>query len=616
MKNTTRTHRNAWARWWIFALMLMMVKSSAAQDPTFTAFTDKSTVAMGEQFEVTFKLDGGTGGRNFRPPSFNNFLPLSGPNQSTNMQFINGAMSASISYSYILQPRSEGTFTIGPASIELGGKELRTKPISVTVTKGAPAGKRAPQGQADGDADIAAQIADNLFIKVNLDKSRVYQGEQLTATYKIYTRVNLANMNLTKTPALTGFWSEDLEVVKQIDWKNEVVNGRQFRVGVLKRVALFPQRAGVLSIDPIEVDCAVQVQTRRRSNDIFDLFNDPFFGGVRNVPYALKSQAASVTVLPLPEEGIPAGFGGAVGKYAMETWLDKRETKANEAVTLKVKISGRGNLKLLNPPAILFPPDIESYDPKISENIARQGNVIAGSRTFEYLLVPRHAGTQKIQPFPFSYFDVEKKSYVTLTSPEFMLAVARGSDAASTSVSGISKEDVRLLGEDIRFIKSGVTKLGRRGERWVGSLAFYAFSISPVVAFVGFVLFARRRRKLMGDVIGVRNRGARKMARRRLAEARKFLDQKKTEEFYSEVSRALWGYASDKLSIPRAELSTESVRASLLSKGAKDETVGKFLATIEQCEFARFAPSADASGLEDAYSSAVNLLSEIEDQVR
>ncbi|MBI1804257.1 MAG: protein BatD [Ignavibacteriae bacterium] len=605
----------------ILCVLLLPLRASS-QDGSFVASVDRTAVAIGEQFELTFTLNGTGSGNNFRPPTMNDFVVLSGPIQSTSMQFVNGAVSSSVSYSYSLRPRAEGKFVIAAATITYGGKQLQTQIITITVTKGTPQQKQ--QNQQSQDADVGRQIGDNIFLKVSVDKSRVYQGEQITATYKLYTRLNVANYNVTKMPALTGFWSEDLTESKQVQLTTEVVNGKQYRVGVLKKVALFPQRAGALEIDPMEVTLVVQMQTRRRSNDIFDqFFNDPFFGGLTNVSHAIASEPVKITVSPLPSNA-PNGFAGAVGKFSMETWLDKRQTKTNEPVTLKVKITGRGNLKLLGAPAITIPPDLEKYDPKISDNVANQGTQIAGSRTFEYLLIPRHAGEQKIPAFPFAYFDVDKKSYATLASPEFVLAVEKGLDvASSSSVAGISKEDVKLLGEDIRFIKSGNITLNRKGESFVGTTTFFALSFTPILGFVGFIFYARKREKVLRDVAGLRNKKARKMAQRRLVQAKHFLDQKKKvddstrrEEFYAEISRALWGYVGDKLGIPPADLSLDGVKDSLAVRQVPPDAVSKLSSTIEQCEFARFAPSTDSLQMESIYNESIELISTIEDHIR
>ncbi|MBI5020386.1 MAG: protein BatD [Ignavibacteriales bacterium] len=602
----------------ILGLYFTLALTAVAQDASFTASVDRNKIAMGEQIEITFTLNGSSGGSNFRPPSFTDFQTLSGPNQSTNMQFINGAMSASVSYSYIVQPRSEGKFVVGPAFINYNGKQLQTQPITIEVTKGAPQTKTQPQSkQSQQDTDISKQIGDNLFLKVSIDKSRVFQGEQITATYKIYTRVNIANYNLSKMPSLTGFWSEELDVPKQVQLSTEVFNGKQYRVGILKKVALFPQKSGTLTIDPMEIECVVQVQGRRRSNDLFDqFFNDPFFGGVSNVNHKVRNQPVAITVLPLPSDNVPAGFSGGVGKFSMETWLDKSQTKTNEPVTLKVKISGRGNLKLLDAPMVNVSTDIEKYDPKNSDNITKQGDQITGSRTFEFLLIPRHPGEHKIPSFPYTYFDIEKKNYITLKSPEFTIAVEKGSDIQSTYAAGVSKEDVKLLGEDIRFIKSGNITIHRKGETFTGSALFFILVISPIFGFIGFLIFLKRREKITGNIVLVRNRKAQKIARKRLTDAKKFLDGKKKEEFYTEISRALWGYIADKLGISPSDLSIDLVRSSLENKKINVELIAKLSSTIEMCEFARFAPSADAVQMDQVYKETVELISTIEEQLR
>lgn len=594
----------------------VLLAGAPDQKVTFTASVDRNRVEMGIQFQLTFTLEGATGGSSFRPPPFNDFLVLSGPNQSTQMNFINGAMSSSVSYSYVLQPRSEGKFTIGAATIVVGGKTVQSQPLALEVVKGSSRPAQQP-GKQQEETDIGRQIGDNLFLKVEVDRARTSQGEQITAIYKIYTRVNVVNYSVSKVPSLSGFWSEDLEVPRQIQLTNETVNGKQYKVAVLKKTALFPQRSGMLELDPMEVNCVVQVQTRRRSNDLIDqFFNDPFFGNVSNVNHKVASQPVKITVLPLPAEDVPAGFNGAVGKYTMEAWLDKKETKANEPVTLKVKITGRGNLKLIQPPALAVTSDIEKYDPKIYDNITHEGDRVAGSRSFEYLLIPRHAGDQKIPPLAFSFYDVEKKSYVTLTSPEFALSVGKGTELASAPSSGLSKEDVKLIGEDIRFIKSGAVSIARRGGSFAGSPVFFALSAAPVLAFIGFVFYQRRREKILGDVAGLRHRKARKMAQKRLVTAKDYLVQNRKEEFYGEVSRALWGYISDKLGIPPAELSLDAIRAALEGRGVKGDVVTSLSGTLEQCEFARFAPAADPLGMDTMYRQAVELISTIEGQLR
>jgi hypothetical protein len=602
----------------LITILLIALSCSVAcgQDATFTATVDKNILEMGERLEVTFTLNGAKGGANFRAPAFNDFVMLSGPNQMTNTQFINGVISVSASYTYVLQPKSEGKFTIGPATITVDGKQLQTQPIGIEVRKGSAQQRQQSQGSQQ-QTDVARQIGDNIYLRVAVDRGKVYQGEQVTASYKLYWRISLAsNPSITKAPALSGFWNEEIEMPRQGEVTREVVNGKQYNVATLKKVALFPQRSGNLTIDPMEIDCQVQVQSRRRSNDIFDqIFNDPFFGNVSNVNHKVRSQPVTVNVIPLPTADQPAEFSGAVGSFSIESWLDKREVKANEPVVLKVKITGRGNIKLLAAPTITTSSDIERYDPKIYDNIAKQGDRIAGSRTFEYLMIPRHPGEQKIPSFVFSYFDVDKKQYSTYRSPDFIVAVDKGDEITQSYASGINKEDVKLLGEDIRFIKSETTTLHRKGESFAGSALFFIMSVIPVLGFIGLIIVMRKREKLYGNTMLVRNRKARKIARRRLQEAHKLLQQKKNEEFYTELSRALYGYMSDKMSIPQADITIDKVCSALRERNIPEEKVERLAKVIEDCEFARFAPSVDTQKMDTMYSEASDLISSLENQL-
>lgn len=595
----------------IFSLILFSAGGNA-QDVTFTASVDKNIIAMGEQIEVTFTLSGSKGGSNFRAPSFDSFVILSGPNQMNSMQFINGAMSVSTSYSYVIQPRSEGKFTIGPASIRVDGKQLNTQPITIEVKKGSPKQQRSQRSEEQND--LSRQIGENIFLKVVVDKSRVYQGEQVTASYKLYWRIALAsNPSINKIPALSGFWNEEIDMPKQGGVSREIIDGKQFNVATLKKYALFPQRTGTLTIDPMEIDCIVQVQTKRRSNDIFDqFFNDPFFGNTTNVNHKVRNQPVNINVLPLPRDDQPADFSGAVGSFTVESWLDKQQVKANEPVVLKIKITGRGNVRLIEAPKIMTSPDIERYDPKIYDNITTKGDLVTGSRTFEYLMIPRYPGEQKIPSFSFSYFDLSRGKYNTYKSPDFIIQVEKSDGIRQTYATGISKEDVKLLGEDIRFIKSETASLKRSTDKFAGSVLFFTMALLPLLTFTGLVIILRKREKLYGNITLVKNRRARKIASRRLLEARKFLQSKNKEEFYAEISRALYGYLGDKLNISQSELTIENVCSTLLSKRVSQTTIDKLSQVLESCEFARFAPSENSHQMELIYSESAELISALE----
>ncbi len=590
------------------AIFIAAISFTAEAQSVLKASVDKDQVAFGDYFQLTFTFEGSQGGKNFRPPAFNNFMVLSGPSQSTRMQIINGAVSSSISYSYILQPRDEGKFTIGSASIEAEGKRYQSQPITIDVVKGTAQPKS--DRTENESPDVRSQIGNNLMIKAIVDRTKVYQGEQITVSYKVYTRVQILSYSIAKSPAFTGFWSEDLEIPKQIQTTNEMVNGKEYAVGLLRKLALFPQQSGTLSLDPMEIE--VTVPMRKQSHDFFE----NFFDNSTPVKYKTSTGPVTITVQPLPSDKIPAGFNGAVGLYQMETHLDKQDVKTNDAVTLRVNISGQGNLKLLEPPTISFPADLETFDPKISNSLSTQGNRIAGSRTFEYLLIPRHSGDQKIPSFSFSYFDTVKQKFVSLHSPEFVLKVERGSEPESTRVAGLNREDVKLLGEDIRFIKSGNISFQRKGESFVGSALFYVLYVSPIFLFILFLVFFKQKEKEMSDVVSLRSRKARKVAKQRLSNAKKLLEEKKKEEFYAEVSRALWGYLTDRLKIPPSDLNRETISSTLHQRAVSSDTISAIISTMEQCEFARFAPQSDSLQMEVVFKDTVQLVTQIEDQLQ
>ncbi len=368
---------------------------------SFVASVAQTTVADNQHFEVSFTFSGKNinGVRNFKPPKFRNFLALSGPNQSTSIQIINGVQSASLSYNYIIQAKSIGTFSIGTASIEYNGETFKTKPIKITIVKGSSKPKKQKQDAGISDEEIAK----NLFIRAIVDRRKVYLGEQVTVTYKLYTRLNIAaQMSISKLPHYQGFWAEELETSSNITFATEVIDGKQYRVGVLKKAALFPTQTGKLEITPFELTVPIQLRRNRNRNNFFDdFFNDPF-GFNQTVEYNATSNKVTINVLSLPTEGKPDSFHGAVGEFSLNADVDKTTAKTNEAVTLKVILSGKGNLELLEMPELNLPSGFEKYEPKTSENIKKR-NIISGSKTAEYLMIPRVVGTREIPPVEFSY---------------------------------------------------------------------------------------------------------------------------------------------------------------------------------------------------------------------
>lgn len=599
----------------MFVLLAAFVAAGVAfgQDASFEASVDKNPVALGDQFTLSIVLSnaGMGGGKNMKLPDLSNFHIMSGPNQSTSMQFINGAVSSSVTYSYVLQPKEMGKFTIGSATIEVGGKQYSTKPFTLEVVKGSP---RPKQQAAQPQDDVSGQIGDNLFLKATVDKTHVMQGEQINLTFKLYTRVSVSNYGVDKTPTMSGFWSEDIETPKNISLTNEEVNGKQYRVGVIKKMALFPTQSGTLEITPMEATTQVQVQTR--SLDPFDaFFRDPFG---RTVNYKVKTDPIKIKVDPLPP-GAPSSFKGAVGKFTMNATVDRKATKTNEPVTLKVTIAGTGNIKVLEIPELELPKDFEQYTPKVSDNINRQEGRISGSKTFEYLLIPRYPGSKTIKPFAFSYFDISKKEYVTLHSPAIELNVEQGTATAPAVIAGGSREDVQLLSQDIRFIKVAQPSFTRKGDQPYKSGLFVVLMVVPLLGLAGAIVFARQRQAEMLDAAGYRNRRAIKVAQKGLKQAAQLLSSKTSGtssqklEFYSEVSRALHKYLGDKLDIQQADMSIEGVVRALTDRSINGEIPTALKSLLETCEMARFAPtSMEAAAMQKAYDEAKRLIVELE----
>jgi HEPN domain-containing protein len=568
-------------------------------------------VALGEQFTLSFTLEnaGMGGGKNLQLPALEKFHIMAGPNQSTSMQFINGAMSSSVTYTYVLQPKEVGKFTIAAARIDVGGTTLQSQPLTVEIVK---ASARAQQPAAGGtQEDLSRQIGDNLFLRAAVDRTRLLQGEQITVTFRLYTRVSVSSYGIAKNPTLTGFWGEEIENPKTPQLTTETINGKQYRVGVIRKMALFPTQSGGLEISPMEVQTVVQVQARRSADPFDAFFRDPFG---QNVNYTVKSEPIRITVDPLPPDA-PAGFAGAVGKFTMTVAVDRTTTKANEPVTITMKIAGTGNIKLLESPALELPPDFEQYAPKVSETINRGSATITGTKTFEMLVVPRYPGTKVIKPVTFVSFDPGKGRYVTTTAPAIELQVEQGAASAAPALTGGDRADVEVISQDIRFIKIGESDVRRKGGVLPGAPWVVVLLLLPAAACAGSFVYARRRSVLMSDAAAFRNRRALKVARTGLHQAEQLLRQGPSAggAFHAEVARALWKYLGDKLDVPPAEISLERVAAELGKRSVDGKLVAEVAALLERCEMTRFAPvTADAGGLKNTYDEASRLIVALE----
>jgi hypothetical protein len=592
-------------------LLLFITVSSFAQDVEFTAGSSHSAVKTGDRFQIQFTVN--TSVSNFKGPDLSAFRVLSGPNQSTNMSWVNGKTSTSLSFSYVLMALKEGDFTIGPASVTANGETYKTNPIKINVGKGVQVQQNNPQSNnnsSGGNDTKQANNSEDLYIKASVNKSQVYQGEQIIATYQLYTRVSIAGNELVKNADLNGFWSQDIDLGES-QWTQEKINGYLWRVATIRKIVLFPQRSGNLEIDPLEMKFIVQQRVQGGGQSVFD----QFFGRVENIEYSLKSKPISIKVLPYPEPK-PDGFEGAVGNLEMVVEVTNNEVKANEAVNIKVKISGKGNINLIENPKINFPTDFETYDPKIIDNVKTTTAGVSGTKVFDFLVIPRHEGQFKLDPISFSYFNPVTKKYSTITSDPININVLKSDGSTSDNVvfSSPNKEDIEVLGEDIRYIHTNQTNITAANQEFYGSWKFYFLLILAPLLFIITFIFRNKIRVAQSDVVKVKSKKANKVATKLLVSAKNSLAANNKKAFYEDISKALFGYISDKMNIAAAELNQNNIKEKLLAIHVSEQTTQQLMDTIELCDMARFAPVSISE--QEVYNKAEAIINQIEQEVK
>jgi tetratricopeptide (TPR) repeat protein len=598
----------------VFSFFIIPQKVAAQK---LMAQVSKNKVVTGEVFQISFTVNGNMTG--FKPPALTDFDVFSGPNQSTSMQIANGNMSQTVSYSYMIAARKEGKFTIGAASCVVGGNKSESNPITIEVGKGNPQQQQQRQQQQNpyggGNEQQQGQgvSAEDLFIRTYVSKKQCYLGEQIIVTQKIYARTNITHRGMQngKLPSFDGFWSKAEEHKGNLPINTENLDGVTYGVVEFSQTYLFPQRTGKLTIDPIELDWIVRTKPTRQQS-IFDQF---FGGGGQDVAVKIKSKPVTVDVQPLPEAGKPENFTGAVGNFSFNAKLNHDKVKANESINLKLTISGKGNISLVSTPKINFPDGFETYDPKVNENISTAGGV-SGTKTYEYLVIPRKAGEFILKDINFSYFDVEKKKYITLPSPEIKITV----DAADPNSSGSAqvynpKHEIQTEENDIRYIKTGDLKLHATDDEFFSSWTHFGLLGLITAMFVGFLVARNNYLKSQSDVVGVKQKRAIKLARKQLALAEKFKNENKQGDFYNEVHTALNNYLSHKLNIPVADLSKDAITDNLMKKHVSAETISTLITTLNDCEYARYAPAAAEKDLGLVYNNTIDLITKIENEL-
>lgn len=601
---------------------MTLVSAIAASAQTDIKVQTHNVVAADEQFNVTFIIEGESKPADFAWEPGDDFQLLWGPQQgrSTSVQMINGKTTKSVqtTYSYVLRPVKAGKFTIGRASAKVKGQDIYSDPVTIeVVASGASSSGSQPSGSSQGAQQSQRQSQsgivqdDDIFLTMELSRSNVVVGEPVTATIKLFQRVNVAGFESAEFPTFNGFWSQELEAPTNIEFARETYDGQIYNSALLRKFVLIPQQQGQVRIDPAELVCLVNVRVSTGGASIFDGFFDDY----RTVRKKVSSKPVTVNVSPLPA-GAPASFAGGVGEFRISAELSKDTIRTHEAASLLVTVTGKGNVSLLEAPKISFPPDMEVYDTKISEKIDRGG--LTGSKYYEYPFIPRSHGEFVIEPVKYSYYDVNQKKYVTLETPPIPITVERGNetDAGGMVVTGNVQKDVRNLGSDIRFINTKAAGLSSKGDFFVESAIFWII-ISLLIAVAAACWAALRHLAARrADVVGTKNKKATKMALKRLQLAGTFLKQNLYTAFYEELHKALLGFISDKLNMPASELSRERITEALKEGNVNEELIGTFIGILDACEFARYAPDAGHEAMAAHYQSAVDVISSIDSEMK
>ena len=599
----------------LFFILISTVMGAWANEIKFSA-NAPDVVVSGDQFRLTFTINSQKV-RDFRAPSIKGFDILMGPSRSTqsSTQIVNGNVTSTstITFTYILMAEKEGTYTIPGATIVAEGNNYTSNSVEIKVL---PSDQSAGSGSGNASSSRnqanSGKITDKeLFITATANKTTAYEQEAILLTYKVYTQVNLTQL-YSDTPDLKGFHTQEVELPQQKTFTLEHYNGSNYNTTIWQQFVLFPQKSGKLEIPSVTFEATVSQMVA--SADPFDAF---FNGGSYvNIKKNLVTPKLVIDVKELPE-GKPANFSGGVGEFTISSSINTQELKTNDAVTIKLVISGTGNMKLINTPEIGFPQDFEIYDPKVENKFNLTRNGLAGSKVIEYLAIPRHAGNYTIPPVEFSYFDLKSKSYKTLKTESYTLNVAKGEGNADQVVANFtSKEDLKVLGKDIRYIKTGDTKYSPKDDYFFGSTSYYLWYIVPLALFIAFMVIYRKQAIENANVAKVRTKKANKVATKRMKNAGKLLAEKKSEAFYDEVLKALWGYISDKLSMPVSQLSKDNIEEELQKHQVADELIKAFIQTLNECEFARYAPGNQNETMDKVYSSAIDVISKMENSIK
>lgn len=606
-------------------LLILLIFSNVcvtfAQSVEFKA-SAPAQVIIGRPFQLSYSVN--QRAKDLRAPEFTDFDYVAGPytSQSSSTSFVNGKRTSSfqMTYTYTLLASKEGSFTIPPATIKVDGEQYTSNGVRITVLPADEPAQTNANRQSHTAGTTASQqhesqtiSSENIFMRTLVSKTKVHEQEAILLTYKLYfAGVDVAQLtNNTRLPEFKGFLKQELEM-SEIQTELEHYNGRNYQTAVLYRTLLFPQRSGDIVIDPAQFEALLRVQNRAQVRSIFD----DFFNSYTTVTKALQSPGITINVSALPA-GKPLGFCGGVGQFNISSSISSTELQANEAVTLTVTIQGAGNMKLLKTPAVDWPEGFEVYDPKVTNNFSVTTSGVSGTKTIEYLAIPRAGGVYTIPAIQFAYYDTQADAYRSLATPEYTLNIARSTNEESGAAvvnTYVQKENIQQLGSDIRYIYTGELKAAsNRNSISFGTLLFWLFYAIPLsIAALMFIVF-RKRIKENADVTRMRYKKANKVAQRRLKVAEQLLQQNKKEAFFEEIERAAWTYLSDRLSIPTAQLNKENIAQILTEKAVPDVTIKQMLHVLSTAEFARYAPTSD-SAMHELYEDTIKIINQLESE--
>lgn len=577
-----------------------------------------NTAYVGQNYKVSYILENAKGKNFSYPTTFQGFQVLSGPNQSSSFSWVNGQTTQTIEYYFILRPSQEGSFKIPSASIQIKNETLSTENLSVEVIQGAQQQQQTqrntyqqtqPNQQAQTQ-DWRTEAKDNIFVRVYVDKSNPYVGEQVTMYAKIYQRVQTGNTQIAEMPDFSGFWKHDYDVSNQ-QWQDEQYNGQYYKTVLLGKYALFPQRPGKFTISPFKLRTILRIQDNSNANDPWAAF---FGRNYQDVEYEFSSNPLNFEVNALPEKGKPLSFNGAVGSFTFNLELDSTNLNVGSATTLKTKISGTGNIMMANLPRIDFPQGIEVYDPQTKDNISKSGAKINGSKSADYLIIGDNPGTFTIPPVEFSYFDLKSESYKTISSQEIKLNIEGDKVMKVEQYSASNKEDVQLLDTDIRYIALK-NDLGKRTNAFIKTNAYKIAMAGAPLLFI-LLLFARKKvKELEPDAVFKKQKKAHKIANKRLKLAATFLDKQDKIGFYNEAVKAMWDYLSDKFNINKAQLNKDIIAEKLQEQGVNEKTIKDLLDLINKGEMALYSPIA-ATEMQTDFEKAKTIILNIENEAK